>query len=286
MGFTVPCDEMVGQKYGPLCIILLRAPKWPGPALKSQQHLPLMDLRDLLRFSHCGRTVWTAADAASAGPLRCPECGRTPSFPLAEAPVRVRAPVVDGHRTSCCFLVTSREGADGLSEDRDCELHVGISNSQGVVLSYTESGVLREQQGWQQSAAVPLVAPGESIPEWDERLERFAATDSWTPSRFEEQREFGSCCYGFALGFINQLLMSQGKRPISGENFTRDLVLPRVRAASGYLAVLRHVRRHGYWASPIPTSLGILSVSDPRESVTVATGDVAPFLLTLETGHD
>ncbi|XP_051932099.1 MKRN2 opposite strand, tandem duplicate 1 [Hippocampus zosterae] len=208
-----------------------------------------MELGDLLRFSHCGRTVFTVADAAPApaGLLRCPECGLAPSFSLAEAPVRVRAPVVDGHRTSCCFLVTSWHGLDGLSEETDCELHVGISNSQGVVLSYTESGVQRDQNGWEQSIVVHLVSPGNCIPNWDTQLDHFAAMDMWTADRFEEQREFGSCCYGFALGFINQLMMSQGRQPITREHFTSHLVLPRVEAATKYLAVFRHVCRHGYW---------------------------------------
>ncbi|XP_077583004.1 MKRN2 opposite strand, tandem duplicate 1 [Stigmatopora nigra] len=209
-----------------------------------------MELVDLLRFSHCGRTVWTATSATPATPLRCPECGRAPSFPLAEAPVRVRAPVVDGHRTGCCFLVTSREGADGLREDNDCELHVGISNSRGVVFSYTESGVRRERRGWHQSAAVTLVAPGRRVPDWDERLERYADEDGWTAGRFEEPREFGSRCLGFALGFVNRLLTLRGERPVDQRRFTRDLVLPRVRAVSVYLSALRQVRRHGYWSAP------------------------------------
>ncbi|XP_049590336.1 MKRN2 opposite strand, tandem duplicate 1 [Syngnathus scovelli] len=206
-----------------------------------------MELGDLLRFSHCGRTVFTDADAGVL--LRCPECGRAPSLSLAEAPVRLRAPVVNGHRTGCCFLVTSRYGAVGLSEESDCELHVGISDSEGAVWSYSESGIRRQHHGWEQSIAVPLVAPGDCIPDWDMRLEHFATLDEWTPERFEEQREFGSCCYGFALGFINQLMTSQGRRPITKEHFTSDLVLPRVKAASGYLAVFRYVSRHGYWTA-------------------------------------
>ncbi|XP_077459469.1 MKRN2 opposite strand, tandem duplicate 1 [Stigmatopora argus] len=223
-----------------------------------------MELVDLLRFSHCGRTVWTATPATPATPLRCPECGRAPRFPLAEAPVRVRAPVVDGHRTSCCFLVTSREGADGLREDNDCELHAGISNSRGVVFSYTESGVRHERRGWHQSVAVTLVAPGWWVPDWDERLERFAAEDGWTASRFEEPREFGSCCLGFALGFVNCLLASRGERPVDQRRFTRDLVLPRVRAVSVYLTALHHVRRHGSWSIPAsPSSWDSATASAP-----------------------
>lgn len=53
----------------------------------------------------------------------------------------------------------------------------------GVVLSYTESGVQREQHGWEQSLVVPLVSPGNCIPNWDTQLDHFAAMDTWTPDR-------------------------------------------------------------------------------------------------------
>ncbi|XP_054640947.1 MKRN2 opposite strand, tandem duplicate 1 [Dunckerocampus dactyliophorus] len=206
-----------------------------------------MELGDLLRFTHCGNTVFTSADEAG---LRCPVCGQAVRFALSEAPVRIQCPIRDGHRASCCFLVTSQSGAIGLSEEKESELHVGICNSEGLVFSYTELGVQCQQQGWEQSIIIPLVAPSNCIPDfkrrWDAQLEVFAALDTWTPDRFQEEREFGSCCYGFALGFINQVMMSQGKQPISRECFTSEYVLPRIESATRYLSVFQHVCRHGY----------------------------------------
>lgn len=61
------------------------------------------------------------------------------------------------------------------------------AGSAGMVFSYTESGVQRQQCGWEQSVAVPLVAPGNQSSSfrrrWDVLLEEFACQDTWTPHR-------------------------------------------------------------------------------------------------------
>lgn len=67
--------------------------------------------------------------------------------------------------------------------------------------------------------------------------------------RFQEQREFGSCCYGFALGFINHMRRSEGNQPISSEHFTAQYVLPRLSSASTYLSIYQHVCLHGFYSS-------------------------------------
>ncbi|KAM7421785.1 hypothetical protein PAMA_010033 [Pampus argenteus] len=215
-----------------------------------------MELGDLLRFNHCRRTVYTldalAAPAAPAS-LRCPVCSQEVRLGLVEAPVRIRAPVRNGHRASCCFLMMSQQGAAGFREENESELHVGISNSAGVVFSYTEGGVTCQQQGWEQSIIIPLVAPSNRIRSfmmlWDKHLEMFAHLDTWAPDRFQEEREFGSCCYGFALGFINHVMRSQGHQPISRELFTAQFVLPRMETTSRYLSVYQQVCRHGYYST-------------------------------------
>ncbi|KAM9860196.1 MKRN2 opposite strand, tandem duplicate 1 [Aulostomus maculatus] len=213
----------------------------------------MMETGDLLQFRHCGRTVYTLADAAGPSGLRCPVCEQAVRLSLEEAPVRIQTPIRNGHSAVCCFLVTSQRGLAGLIEETDSELHVGVSNSEGVVFSYTESGVQCQQQGWEHSIVIPLVAPDNHILSfttlWDRQLETFASQDSWTPDRFQEEREFGSCCYGFALGFVNQLLRSQGNRPISRERFTAQYVLPRMTNTSKYVSVYQHVCRRGYYCT-------------------------------------
>ncbi|XP_029906887.1 MKRN2 opposite strand, tandem duplicate 1 [Myripristis murdjan] len=201
----------------------------------------------VLRFRHCGSVIYSASRG------RCPLCGGALSFGLQDAPLALPVPFTDGHSATCCLLVAAQQGAAAFSELSDSELHVGVSNSKGVVFSYTESGVQRQQCGWEQSIAVPLVAPGnQSVSfrrRWDVLLEEFTCQDTWTPHRFEEQREFGSCCYGFALGFINQLLRSQGRQPISRERFTAQFLLPRIRTASRYLSICQHISRDGYYST-------------------------------------
>lgn len=57
----------------------------------------------------------------------------------------------------------------------------------GVVFSYTESGVQRQQQGWELSIVVPLVAPSNDSLSfrtlWDEQLETYSRLNTWTAGR-------------------------------------------------------------------------------------------------------
>ncbi|XP_067361487.1 MKRN2 opposite strand, tandem duplicate 1 isoform X2 [Channa argus] len=146
------------------------------------------------------------------------------------------------------WTTEERSGSFSLqsSEENESELHVGISNSKGVVFSYTELGVLRQQVGWEQSIIVPLVAPGNDRMLWDTQLETFSNLNTWTGDRFQEQREFGSCCYGFALSYINHVMRSEGSEPITREHFTSQYILHRMEAASKYLSVYQDVCQHGY----------------------------------------
>uniref|UniRef100_A0A7N6A4W1 MKRN2 opposite strand, tandem duplicate 2 n=1 Tax=Anabas testudineus TaxID=64144 RepID=A0A7N6A4W1_ANATE len=213
----------------------------------------LMELRDLLRFRHCSRTIYTLVYPAGPAWLRCPVCGQVVRLSLTEAPVRIRTPITDGHRAACSFLITSQHGAAGFSELNRSELHVGISNSEGSVFSYTESGIQCQLVGWEQSIIIPLVAPGNDSlcfrTVWDKHLRKFSHLNTWTADRFQEEREFGSCCYGFALSFINHVMRSEGSEPISRECFTSQYVLPRMEVASRYLSVHQHICLHGYYST-------------------------------------
>lgn len=82
----------------------------------------LMELRDLLRFRHCSRTIYTLVYPAGPAWLRCPVCGQVVRLSLTEAPVRIRTPITDGHRAACSFLITSQHGAAGFRYSRQFSL--------------------------------------------------------------------------------------------------------------------------------------------------------------------
>ncbi|CAL8336182.1 unnamed protein product [Lota lota] len=266
-------------------------------------------MESIVRFRHCGKLIYTFTNReeshSSAGEPggtrrspagvtreRCPLCGDRLSFRLLDAPVAVSCPFSNGHETPCAFLISSRSGPTSISEQNESELHVGISNSEGVVFSYTESGVQRQQQGWEKSLTIPLVTPSNQpsntlvtpsnhasaalvtpsnrlsaalvtpsnhpsppllpasvIRSWDRRLETFSSQDRWTTDRFSEEGEFGSCCYGFALSFINEVRRSEVMEVISQNTFTLRYVLPTIHCSSKYLSLYHYIHQHGYYYS-------------------------------------
>ncbi|XP_030230214.1 MKRN2 opposite strand, tandem duplicate 1 [Gadus morhua] len=255
-------------------------------------------MENIVRFEHCGELIYTFTHredtrssaeepgGTGSGPAgvpsgRCPLCGDRLSFRLLDAPVAVPCPFSNGHETPCAFLLSSRSGPTSISEQNDSELHVGISNSEGVVFSYTESGVQRQQQSWEKSLTIPLITPsnhpsvplitpsnhpspvvvtpsnhpsppllpGSVVRSWDRRLETFSSQDRWTTDRFSEEGEFGSCCYGFALSFINEVRRSEVMEVISQNTFTLGCVLPTIQRSSKYLSLYDHIRHHGYYLS-------------------------------------
>ncbi|KAM6979840.1 MKRN2 opposite strand, tandem duplicate 1 [Aplochiton taeniatus] len=213
--------------------------------------------RSLLKFKHCGKTIYTFDDLNNsndllqpAEPKRCPICHERMRFGLLDAPVIVPNPFRNGHLVSCAFLIGSQLGPAFISERHESELHVGVTNCKGVLMcfnspfpgvvySYTESGVQRQQQGWEQCICVPLVRPGHHSPRanWDLELETLSCQPAWEPHRFAEEREFGSCCYGYALSFINEMRKLENRHFLSRDAFTSQYILPWLETASSYVRV-------------------------------------------------
>lgn len=73
--------------------------------------------------------------------------------------------------------------------------------------------------------------------------------------RFAEEREFGSCCYGFALTFINHMRSLDGRVSLSRDEFTASHVLPRMKTVSLYISIYQAVSRHGFHIAEAPRDM-------------------------------
>ncbi|XP_064422270.1 MKRN2 opposite strand protein isoform X2 [Latimeria chalumnae] len=148
-------------------------------------------------------------------------------------------------------------GGDPLREPRYGEydgstnLHVGITNTKGIVYNYNEAGVQREGSGWDQSISVPLVQPDmySLLDQWDQYLEQFSAAEAWLPQRYEE---YDHNCYTYALTFINCVLATQGKQTLSKNQFTERFVLPKTRRASRYITLYQEILENYFYIVDIP----------------------------------
>ncbi|NWH68514.1 MKROS protein, partial [Geococcyx californianus] len=136
----------------------------------------------VLRVQHCGAAVF-----CRRVPERCPACGRAlrPAGLLA-APSRIPSPFRHGHRQPRAFLLRPSAGTFLGEYDGKSDLHVGISNSNGVVYHYNEKGVHRAGTGWEQCLSIPLVQPDMFglRQQWDELLEKFSVGETWAPHRY------------------------------------------------------------------------------------------------------
>ncbi|XP_067244843.1 MKRN2 opposite strand, tandem duplicate 1 [Chanodichthys erythropterus] len=212
--------------------------------------------KTVIKYRHCGRDVYSFShlDAPYShrtddSERRCPICHQTRTFGLLDAPVALPCPFRNGHKVSCAFLIGSIHGPSYLGEWNDTEIHVGLSNSEGLVYNYTLSGVRRDAHGWEQCVCVQLVPPErrDLRESWDSELEQFSVLPEWIPERFSEERAFGSCCYGFALTFINHMRWLDGKVSLSRDEFTRHHVFPRMKTVSQYINIYHAILQHGFY---------------------------------------
>ncbi|XP_067361497.1 MKRN2 opposite strand protein isoform X1 [Channa argus] len=200
--------------------------------------------RAVIRFSHCQKEIF-----CFCLPEQCPCCGEElRGSRLQEAPVSIPSPLTNGHKTSCCLLVTPAHDNEDRDFDGTSDLHTGISNTKGVVYNYTPGGVCRDQTRWERCISVPLVRPDmfHLLAQWDQYLDRFSDGPMWDPAwhRFDEDHHN---CFSFCLGFINGVLAVEGRSPLSRDSFAHTFILPRMRRVSKYTTLHQHIQRHQYY---------------------------------------
>ncbi|CAH2313193.1 Hypothetical predicted protein [Pelobates cultripes] len=198
--------------------------------------------KGVLKFSHCGRDIY-----CSLIPELCPVCGQSAvnSWKLEDAPVSIPSPFLNGHWEKCSFVLKPTAGLFG-EYDGCSDLHVGISSTSGFVFHYNETGIHRDDLGWEQCVSVPLVPPDNYVlfNQWDCYLQEFASLDKWLSLRYNEEDHN---CYTFALQFINTIRTLQEKPPLTKKYFTERFVLPRTRRVSKYMTIFREVSQNDFY---------------------------------------
>ncbi|XP_016112997.1 MKRN2 opposite strand protein-like [Sinocyclocheilus grahami] len=107
-----------------------------------------------------------------------------------------------------------------------------------LVYNYTLSGVRRDERGWE-----PCVDTGA----------QGIMGQSWSSAtQLAEESEFGSCCYGFALTFINHMRSLDGKVSLSRDQFTGSHLLPRMKTVSLYVNIHHAILQHGFYIADAP----------------------------------
>uniref|UniRef100_UPI00398EFA72 MKRN2 opposite strand protein-like isoform X2 n=1 Tax=Pristiophorus japonicus TaxID=55135 RepID=UPI00398EFA72 len=187
----------------------------------------------VIMFHHCEKDIY-----CFNVPEQCPICGQSlTGRRLEDAPVSIPNSFVDGHREKCSFLIKPTKGSFLSSH---------YSFFAGVVHNYIETGVQRDDCGWEECVCVSLVQPDmySLINQWDLYLEQFSTADIWLPNRYESSHHN---CYSYALTFINRVLVAQSKRQLSRTEFTERFVVPQTKRASRYITLYRELCRSYFY---------------------------------------
>ncbi|XP_003894129.2 MKRN2 opposite strand protein [Papio anubis] len=201
----------------------------------------------LIKFNHCEKYIYSFSV-----PQCCPLCQQDlGSRKLEDAPVSIANPFTNGHQEKCSFHLRPTQGTFLREYDGRSDLHVGITNTNGVVYNYSAHGVQRDGAGWEQSISIPLLQPHMygMMEQWDKYLEDFSTSGTWLPHRYEEDHHN---CYTYTLTFINCVLMAEGRQQLDKSEFTEKYVVPRTRLASKFITLYRAIREHGFYVTDCP----------------------------------
>ncbi|EDM02151.1 rCG29620 [Rattus norvegicus] len=203
--------------------------------------------KSLIKFRHCERSIYTFGV-----PQCCPLCqGDVGSTRIEDAPISISDPFSNGHQEKCSFLLKPTRGTFLREYDGKSDLHVGVTNTHGVVYNYSARGIQRDEAGWECCLSVPLVQPSMFglLDQWDKSLEDFYASPAWLPHRYEEPHHN---CSSFALAFINCILAMEGQEQLEKSEFTEKYVIPRTRLAAKYITLYRAIQERGFHVTDHP----------------------------------
>ncbi|XP_006902794.1 PREDICTED: putative uncharacterized protein C3orf83 homolog [Elephantulus edwardii] len=203
--------------------------------------------RTVIKFNHCQKCIYSFTV-----PRCCPLClQEVSSRTLEQAPVSIFSPFTNGHQEKCSFLLRPTLGTFLREYDGKSDLHVGITNTNGVVYNYSIQGVHRDEAGWEQSINIPLLQPNMYglMDQWNKYLEEFSNSGIWLPHRYDEDNHN---CYSYTLTFVNSILSIEGKEQLDKTDFTETYVLPRTRKASKYIMLYRAIEELGFCINDPP----------------------------------
>ncbi|XP_026670485.1 MKRN2 opposite strand protein [Ceratina calcarata] len=125
------------------------------------------------------------------------------------------------------------------------DLHIGISNSQGIVFEYDKEGlIINDCSRWTSCIAISII-PSSWDNHWNETLKAMLKDSKW---RSENYNELSMNCYNFVIEFMNKLKYMDMDF-VDKETMCDKLILPRIRDAVRYNSLFIKLKAHEFFIS-------------------------------------
>ncbi|XP_076755150.1 MKRN2 opposite strand protein-like [Xylocopa sonorina] len=113
------------------------------------------------------------------------------------------------------------------------DLHIGITNSQGIVFEYDKEGlVINDCSKWTKCIAIRLI-PSSWDNHWNETLTIMLKDPKWRSDNYNESL---MNCFNFVIEFLNNLKYTNLSF-VNKETICEKLILPKIRDALKYNSV-------------------------------------------------
>lgn len=199
-----------------------------------------MEGKDIRCFQHCDRKKNILCFSV---PQICPLCGGdTTQTEMRIPPYLIESPFTDARYSQCSILVKPTIGHFLYSFDNSSDLHIGVSNSSGVVYEFDERGVVVGGDNWSCCLTVDLQNIDTEL--WDKEIEIFGNERKWSAYSYNEA--FLNC-YDFVIGFLRSFGLESVYPCLRDKlEFCEKMILPVTSRAGKYISLYRTIEASGY----------------------------------------
>lgn len=207
-------------------------------------------LPHILCFEHCGKKVFSQTSL----PEFCPSCNvDLRSCDLKIPPFAVPSPFKRALDFPSSLVIKPTKGNFLVDYTNKSNLHIGVTDSQGEVVEFDQSGVHKDRtEDWNHCLVVnlaevePLVTDMVNDPDWGEYwdmcLEQTLMGGAWNREDYNEEQKN---CFTFVLSFLTQL----NQHPFTGWasskiDFCQKLILPKTVLAGKYIMLYRKLQEN------------------------------------------
>ncbi|KAG1706622.1 MKRN2 opposite strand protein [Nymphon striatum] len=208
----------------------------------------------LFCFQHCQKNAKVFCFKL---PSSCVICGvDLQTSELRIPPFRVPYPFTDASRAPCSVVIKPTNGDFLHNYKNSADLHMGVTDSNGIVYEYDEKGLKKcrdcgDSSEWKQCLAINVTdgSNKQFSAEWKEYwnfiLNIIAEDEMWTSEQYKEETHN---CYTFVLTFLRSLqLRNLNGSILSRTEFCKKFVLPRTTSAAKYISLYRHLLKNNIY---------------------------------------
>ncbi|XP_052782787.1 MKRN2 opposite strand protein-like [Mya arenaria] len=196
-------------------------------------------------FQHCKRDKNILCQTI---PLVCPICRQdTLKTEMRIPPYLIDSPFIDASFTQCCVVIKPTIGSFLKDFTNQSDLHIGVTNSRGVVYEYDERGVTVGCQTWSDCLRVTVLdinsENSDFVKKWDQDLDLAAQESLWTAGKYTETSHN---CYDFVMSFLNRLGLQATQRCLQDRRrFCEEMIVPVTARAGKFISLYRDIKRKG-----------------------------------------